>query len=379
MTMRNRGLRIALVGLVVALQAGAAWEFMNVGRERADGQEAARKFDANVRSLLAGLADVRAAQQAYVAEGQSAGNWFGKVTAALEALRVKLADTRGLAASPVAVQSIDAAAGLLAAIARTDGQARALIASDQRLMASDLIFGDSAEMISAFAARLGDALASETADVDQRVARTRTIEMATAGAAVAVGLVGLFLLLPVGHTPRQTDTMSIVDSAPSIPSVAPPPAPAPTPAPNLEGIAKLCGEFSRVGDPSALPELVGHAASLLNASGLIVWMANPKVGALHPALSHGYSELALARIGELSADEDNATAEAFRTGEVRVVEGGGGAHGAIAVPLVTPSGCVGVLAAEIRAGGETSKATQAIAVIVAAQLASLASASPAAA
>jgi hypothetical protein len=95
-------------------------------------------------------------------------------------------------------------------------------------------------------------------------------------------------------------------------------------------------------------------------------------------LSHGYSELALARIGELASSEDNATAEAFRTGTTRVVDASGGTNGAIAVPLVTPTGCVGVMAAEIRNGGEKRAASQAIATILAAQLASLASASPAA-
>jgi hypothetical protein len=376
MTMRNRGLRIVLVGLVVLLQAGAGWELWRVGRERDARREAARKFDANVRSLLASLADVRAAQEAYVAEGQSAVNWFGKATAAFEALRAKLADTRSLAASPAAARSVEAAAGLLATLAKADEQARALLTSDQRLMASDLVFGDCVETISALAAQLDDAVARETADVDERAAGTRSIEIATAGAAVAVGLLGLLLLVPAGRFPRQPDTISIIDSTPSGPPVAPPPAPAPTT--DLSGVARLCGEFSRVGDPLALPRLVGRAAELLNASGLIVWMADPKIGALHPVLSHGYSELALTRIGELAADEDNATAEAFRTGEVRIVEGSGGAHGAIAVPLVTPAGCVGVLAAEIRDGGESSKATQAIAAIVAAQLASLSSASPAA-
>jgi GAF domain-containing protein len=45
--------------------------------------------------------------------------------------------------------------------------------------------------------------------------------------------------------------------------------------------------------------------------------------------------------------------------------------GAIAAPLVTPGGCVGVMAAEVRHDSERQDATLAAATIVAAQLATL--------
>ena len=53
-------------------------------------------------------------------------------------------------------------------------------------------------------------------------------------------------------------------------------------------------------------------------------------------------------------------------------------NGAVVVPLMTPAGCVGVLAAELRHGGERREATRALATIVAAQLATLVSAAPSA-
>jgi hypothetical protein len=46
-------------------------------------------------------------------------------------------------------------------------------------------------------------------------------------------------------------------------------------------------------------------------------------------------------------------------------------NGAIAAPIVTPAGCVGVMAAEVRHGGEADTAKLAAAAIVAAQLATL--------
>jgi len=45
--------------------------------------------------------------------------------------------------------------------------------------------------------------------------------------------------------------------------------------------------------------------------------------------------------------------------------------GAIAAPLVTPAGCVGVMATEVRNGGEQEAARLAAAAIIAAQLATL--------
>jgi len=375
--MRNRGVRIALVGLVLLVQAGAAWQVWVVERERTARQLAMHKFGADARSLLAAIANLRAAHQAYVADGQDARAWFGKATTIVDGLRTALAETRGLATSPAALQSLDAAAEQVAAFTKTDGQARSLITSDQRLMASDLIFGDGAESLAACAARVDDAIARETDALGQRLGRARTIEIAALGAAAAAGIIGLLLLLPGGGARPQPDTLSIANASRAAPSQAPQPRAAAPPGPDLRPVAALCGEFSRIGDPGALPPLVERVASILNASGLIVWMANPATGALHPVLSHGYTEPALARIGELGPNEDNATAEAFRTAALRVVKASGGTFGALAVPLVTPAGCVGVMAAEIRDGGETNAATQAIAAIIAAQLASLASASPA--
>ncbi|MBA2356580.1 MAG: hypothetical protein H0V80_18165, partial [Acidobacteria bacterium] len=55
----------------------------------------------------------------------------------------------------------------------------------------------------------------------------------------------------------------------------------------------------------------------------------------------------------------------------QVVDATDTAPGAIAVPLLVPQGCVGVLAAEIGHGREAAVATRALAQIVAAQLAVL--------
>src|SRR5512135_2891466 len=98
-TMRNRGVRMGLVAIVALVLAGAAWYVWVGERERAASQLASQKFGANARGLLTRIASLRAAQQAYVADGQNAAAWFGKATTALEDLHATLATTRGLAAS----------------------------------------------------------------------------------------------------------------------------------------------------------------------------------------------------------------------------------------------------------------------------------------
>ena len=62
---------------------------------------------------------------------------------------------------------------------------------------------------------------------------------------------------------------------------------------------------------------------------------------------------------------------------MRTVPADAVSHGAIAVPLLGVNGCVGVFAAELREGREQDAATQAVASVIAAQLAAIVPAWPA--
>jgi GAF domain-containing protein len=104
---------------------------------------------------------------------------------------------------------------------------------------------------------------------------------------------------------------------------------------------------------------------------VIVWVTDASGKSLKPLLTYGYPDEALRRIPTLPRDSDNATAAAWRAAVTQVVDATETAPGAIAVPLLVPQGCVGVLAAEIRHGREAAAATRALAQIVAAQLAVL--------
>jgi hypothetical protein len=120
-----------------------------------------------------------------------------------------------------------------------------------------------------------------------------------------------------------------------------------------------------------IPALLARAAAVIDARGVIVWVSDDQGVALYPLFTHGYPQAVVLRLGTLSADANNATAAAWRTGDLTVVDSAGNTPGAIVAPIVTSQGCVGVLAAELAVGGEARDDVRAMAVIFAAQLATV--------
>jgi hypothetical protein len=139
----------------------------------------------------------------------------------------------------------------------------------------------------------------------------------------------------------------------------------------LGGLADLCTRLGRAEHATAVHMVVEDATSMLGAIGLILWAWDDRGGALRPTVSHGYSDDMLAQVPALLPESDNAIASAFRSAGTCVVDGNDLATGALAVPLIAPFGCVGVLAAEFRNGGERREWSRAILTILAAQLSML--------
>ncbi|MEO8258960.1 MAG: helix-turn-helix domain-containing protein [Acidobacteriota bacterium] len=148
--------------------------------------------------------------------------------------------------------------------------------------------------------------------------------------------------------------------------VARPPAGA---EPDLLAAAHLCVELGRFDETRDVAPLLHQAAGILDAVGLIVWVWQPKTGELRPTLAQGYSEQVLGQLPKVGRDADNATASAFRSTRTCVVNGRNLTNGAVVVPLMTPGGCVGVLAIELQHGREQLQSVRALATIFAAQLA----------
>jgi transcriptional regulator with XRE-family HTH domain len=140
---------------------------------------------------------------------------------------------------------------------------------------------------------------------------------------------------------------------------------------DLLGLAALCTRLGRVEDASELRPLLREAAALLDAAGLIVWVWEGVAEELRPALVHGYSDRVVAQLPSVTRDDDNATAASFRSARMRAIVGSNHSSAALAVPLLAPAGCAGVLALELQPGAEPSDWVRGTATILAAVIAQL--------
>jgi hypothetical protein len=332
--------------------------------------------------------DLRAAEYAYVAAGQGIDFWISKVADSSAAVKGHLESLRSAAASPAAQSAIDNASSALQDFQQMDRRARDYVRNRQMLLASDLIFADGFEITGAMSASIDQARAAEVA-VRASVSngRRRSEGLAVAGTS-AVALIAILMLVPrpasaandvraeTAVAPRML-TMDLVERPTPIKSPAPTVAaqpvsqPAPVPAVDLQKVASLCSDLAKVVDTRALPALLGRAATVLDAPGIVLWIADPDGRELSPIVTHGYPQQIVVRLGTILRDAENATAAALRTSLLQTVATDEVSNGAIAAPLVTPAGCVGIMAAEVRHHGERDPAKLAAASIIAAQLATL--------
>jgi hypothetical protein len=192
----------------------------------------------------------------------------------------------------------------------------------------------------------------------------------TEAAALGGLLIAALLILPLGRTAaREQEEPSIAPSpAPAAP--APTPEPAHVPRLDLAEAAQVCVDLARVLDGQDIPPLLARAARVLDAKGLVLWVTDSSGARLRPSLAHGYSDKVLQRLGPLQIDADNVTSLAFRSLQPQTLtDASTGAPSALAVPLITATGCIGVLAAEVQ--GRTGHDAVPVARMFAAQLATL--------
>jgi hypothetical protein len=405
----TRTLRILL--LMAAFGAALAGSFVVYKAERARtaADQAAAVFDAQTRAVLDEIGRLRGAQQAYVAQGQGAPYWMREAEAALASVDRGVAELAQAASSDATRAAVQAAGASMEQFRSLDTRARRFVDNGQPLVASDVIFTDSLAAATAASTHLKTAADSERAERGAEAGAMATRVLYAAAGAGAVLLLAVMLLVPVPEpevdvltamraltetaqvkpsTAAQTAAQSarpkvepVGDAESSARLVArtpidrpAPPAPAPEPprpSISLNEASRVCAELARVTSAGDIPGLLARAAGVIGARGVIVWVVDEHGVALYPLFTHGYPQAVLARLGTLSAEANNATAAAWRAGDLTVVESTSQAPGAIVAPIVTSQGCVGVLAAELAAGGENRDEVRAMAVIFAAQLATV--------
>jgi hypothetical protein len=376
--------RLLLLVVCLAAMGAAGFVTWTLERDARTRDAADNQFTAYARDASVSVANLRAAQQAYVAIGQGPDFWFTRTEAIVKDVEGKLSALKPLAAAPEAATAIDEASSALQDFEQMDRRVRDFVRGRQTAQASDLIFADGFDLTKKAGDAIERAVTAELTDRDGVLGFLRRRETYVLAGAGGMALLVLVLLVPVRReaasaTPStsllQLDMGSAVsnDTLGDLDTFGMPPrkTDSPRPSVSMENLAAICSELARVTDTRALPALLERVATLLNASGIVVWIADPDGRELSPILVHGYSPQLATRLGTILRDAANVTAAAYRTGLTQTVKGDTISNGAIASPLLSPAGPLGVMAAEMNNGGEQQEILLGAAAIIASQIATL--------
>jgi hypothetical protein len=396
--MRSRAARLTFGAAAWLALAACGYFFLQSDRRTSAARAALGAFDQDAREATAALADLRAAQQAYVAAGQGTAFWVPQVAATLTRVTAAVTALGQTATSTQTRAALDEAVASVAAFASIDRRSRDYLESGELLMAGDVVFAEGGETAALASRHIETARLAEHEAFDAAVAAWRRREvLAAAGVAAFIALI-VAVLVPRPRATTEADLTTPTTAAPDGDEFAlrlnaaavesSPPTrsrePEPTAAsargvsPVLKAAASLCTDFGRVNSLDDLSALLGRAADLMDASGLVLWLGDTSGGDLRPIVAHGYGAQALARMPTVPKSAHNAAAAAYRTAALQIVRSGPGTTGAIVAPLLAAEGCVGALSAEIRSGGESSESVRALATIFAAQVAGTFTTAPAA-
>ena len=358
---------------VLALAASGYFAF-HTEKQIAEGRDGLRAFEQSARDASSSLADLRAGEQAYVAAGQSVAIWAPKVAALIDSSQQSIDTLRTSAESSEARAALMEAAASVEEFKNVDQRARDYVKSNQVLMAADVVFTEGGATAASAAKQVDTASLAEHQAFDELERVQKKSEMYAEAAGAAIALLSLVLLAGFGGSVEaaveepDTNFSHSIEQAIAVPA-APVDAPR-TSVPGLKIAASLCTEFGQVRELSDITKLLARAADALEASGLVVWLGDSRGGDLRPLLAHGYQPELLARMPAIPRSADNAAAAAYRTASFQIVLARPGkAEGALVAPLLGPDGCIGALTAEIKGGAESADSVQALATIVAAQLA----------
>ena len=370
--MHRRSIRITLLTILLAGGVAAGLFLRHLDRRAADLRAADANVSARVARLTDALVDVAAAQHAYVTPGQGGEPWFERMSALVRQLYDDTSALSGHLHSENAHATVEGLTAGIESLVAADTRVRENLRLGQALMAADVIFSDSRNTIDTMLGRLREVRAAEALTLEAEHASLAAERWLAVGATALLWLGGIALLLRTTSTNAAEAQQAAVESAPAE-GAAPLARTSPI---DLSGAASLCVDLSRVSTAAALPDLLGRAAAILDAPGIILWMAAGEE--LFAVTAYGYPPQVLTKVGPLARRSDNATASAWRDGRMVTVAGSGTGNAAIVAPLFGPDSCIGVLAVEVRRDADHDPTAQAVVTMFAAQLATVVSAWPAA-
>ena len=355
--MQSRAARLILLGLFLVSHLHRGIPLLE-GRHRsaergAPGQDVRRAAQSDRARLL----DLRAAQLGYAAARSAWGSWIGKVAHGLETRADGIQALRAEATASEAQAALDAATAALNDFAKSDKRAVDTCGTSSgcwRPTSSSARAGADPRRRSPRSSRRGTPRSQARESAVSRSSERRQVFALAAGAAAAVLVVLLLVPVarPAGSAPAQLPPRTgragharelavsdpvvpediDIDEIVGLPTAALEPEPALaslTPrrhsatsraggeaAPgasgrsgcriarartDFAGVASLCVDLARVVDTRALPSLLDRTAALLDASGIILWIADPDGRELNPIFAQGYPQQLVNRLGHDSA------------------------------------------------------------------------------
>lgn len=370
--------RLIILSLLLVWGAAAGFAVWTIERNSLQRDEQREAKEATIDRLLSSITSIASAQQAYADNSRRDLAALTRVSQQVDRLTTEAAGLRAAATAGASSERLEEFWTALSALMGAESRARELFAGGEEIAAADAILASARSHVAALKTSLS---AFRDAEADEyRRARTTAswLEWAVLGSVAALWAIGL-VAFAVRRPPQavlEVATPPAVVSSPEL-SLSPPTLSPPSSPPSsldLAAAARLSMELSRLSDQASLEGLLANAAEVLEARGIIIWMGAGEH--LAAAAAHGYEASVLRRIPPIPRDADNATASAWRTGlRARVAEDSSG-YGAIVAPMLNPSGCVGVFAAEVRGGREQDEATCAVATMFASQLAGVLAAWP---
>jgi hypothetical protein len=371
--MKTRIFRFVLPAILVGAGAGGvAWTWalaQHVDRLETTAKQSAARID-RIDALLDGLTRD---ELTYAASGQ-----IDKETLTSTSNRVReiTSETTWLLGESLAgaVPSAGALAEAAALLAAVEVRARENMRADLDLMAADLLFTETTRTRQTIHEQLRMMRVAES----RAVADGRSDDLKHAWIALAgVALLFAWALVRSTRAPSATPPSDITPVTADLVHVPlnVPPTNVAEPAIDLTEAAALCTAISRLQTENELQGLLARTATLLDASGVVVWMAAGTE--MFPVAWHGYDSQQLIQLGPIGRSSMNATAAAWRTGTLQSVAGGASSRSAIVAPLLGVERCIGVLAIEMASGREAVATTQAVATLIAAQLVTVLGAWPA--
>src|SRR5262245_33769593 len=372
--MRSRAGRFLVLIILLASGGGAAWSSWDTSRQTARFDRSQRDLNARVDHLSETLDSVTTAEQSHITPAPDQD--FSRVPDLLGQLRSESDGLRPQVRSLDGRRALQAVGTAAATLQDVETRAQEHLRAGQDLMAADLIFSEGRSTREAIATGLRTLRTSENDWYTTARADAVDVSWSIAGVVGALWVIGLMLLMRVPSPVVRAGVPAIV-AEPSPLLLSEPVHQTPPPSyPDLPAAAEVCTTIGRLTSAEDLPQLLQQAAAVVDASGIVVWMAAGEE--LFAAAAYGYPPHVIQKLGPINRAAINATAAAWRSGTLQTVAGDLSTRGALAAPMLGPDRCIGVLAVEISGGREDNPGKRAVTVMFAAQLGAALAAWPAA-